>query len=73
MHLISLLDLSYNLSNIIEGVHGKPQSQNIAYQWHQEEEQTNHDRLYRSYKPKKSKAISSLFSNKVITMLAMIY
>ena len=37
-------------------VQEEPQSQSIAYQWHQEEEQTNHDRQYTSHRPKKSKA-----------------
>ena len=30
--------------------------------WHQEEQQTNHDRKYTSHKQKKHKAIRSLFS-----------
>ena len=39
----------------------KPQSHIIAYQWHQEEEQTNQDRHCPSRKPKKGKVTSSLF------------
>ena len=45
----------------------------MAYQWHQEEEHTNHDRQYTSHKPKKGKATSSLFPNEVITMLDRIH
>ena len=48
----------------------EPLSQNIIYQWHQEEKKTNHsDITY--YKPTKSKIKKqnrSLFHNVVITM-----
>ena len=47
-----------------EDIHEEPQFKNIAYQWHQEEKQTNRDRPYKSHKPKKTKA-----SSKVATML----
>ena len=40
----------------------------VAYQWHQEEEQTNQERLCTILKPKTSKDISSLFPTKVLTM-----
>ena len=42
----------------------EPQSQNVAYQWHKEEEQTIYDRQYTSHNPKKNKATSSLSPNK---------
>ena len=42
-------------TNNTEDVHEEPQSQDIAYQRHQEEEQTNQERQYTSHKPKKKK------------------
>ena len=54
----------------IKDAQEEQQSQNIAYQWHQVEEKTNQDIQYTSYRPKNSKANSSIFpNNKVITML----
>ena len=57
-------------TNSVEDVQEESQSQNIAYQWHQDEEQTNHDR---QYKPKKSKTNRFLFPEKVILMLDKIH
>ena len=54
----------------IQDVQEERQSQNKALQWHQEEEQTNHERQYTYHKPKKKKqTANSLFPNKVIKML----
>ena len=44
---------SYDLYNDIEAVLKEPQSHNIAYQWHQEEDQTNYDEQDTSHKQKK--------------------
>ena len=43
--------------------HEKPQSQIEAYQRHQEEEQTHHDRQYTSQRPKKSKGSADMVVN----------
>ena len=45
----------------MEYVQEEPQIQNIAHEWHQEQEQTNHDRQDTSQKPKKNKATSAIF------------
>ena len=48
------------LKNSIEDIQEQPQSQNIAYEWHQEEEQTKHGSQYTSHKPKKAEQSLSL-------------
>ena len=45
-----------HILKIIIDIQEKPQSQNIAYPWHQMEVETNHDRQYTtSYRQKKNK------------------
>ena len=63
----------YQNKNSTEDVQEEPQSQNLAYQLHQEEEQTNHDRQYTTHKPKKSKATNSFLHNKVFIVLDRIH
>ena len=66
---IGVTCMKWQQYNSTEAVQEAPQTQNIAHQRHQENEQTNQDRKHTRIGPKKNKVSSPLSPNKVITML----
>ena len=60
--------MSCQMKNRINDIQEEPQLQNIAFQWHQEEEQTQNQKDT-SKRLKKRKVTSSIFPTEVTKML----